>query len=99
MIILSGSITIAPGHADRVRAAVTELARQSQTEPGCADYHVTADIEHPGRFWVFEVWESDANLEAHRHSEHLAQFQRTLSQLPVQRVTMTEYAVGNIKRM
>lgn len=99
MIIVSGAITIAPSDADRCRAAMLELMRESRHEPGCSGYHLTADIEHPGRFWVFEAWDSEASFEAHTRSAHLREFQSVLSQLQVEGFSMNQHDVRGSKAM
>ena len=48
---------------------VAELARRTTAathrENGCIFYRFTADLDHPSRFILTELWESEEHLKAH----------------------------------
>lgn len=69
VLIIAGHLDIDPA-ADRDAyvadcRAVVEAARAA---PGCLAFSISADIVDPGRVWVFERWEDEAQLLAFRGS-------------------------------
>jgi len=61
-------------HRDQVLHHFTVCAAASRGEPGCLDYTVSADPEHPGRVLVFERWAGQEHLAAHFSTAHIAAF-------------------------
>lgn len=51
------------------RENVTELARRTtaatQQEKGCILYRFTTGLDHPNRFILTELWDSEEDLKAH----------------------------------
>lgn len=66
MIIIAGTITIAPERRAACIAATEPFQRSTRDEePGCAAYVFSADLLHPDRIAVFERWADADSLEAH----------------------------------
>ena len=65
MIVVTGSITAKPEHADEVEQFALEHVRRSRTEPGCLLHSVHRDIEDPLRFVFLEHWADRDALLAH----------------------------------
>lgn len=65
MILIELILEAAPGEQENI----TDLARRTTTatrlENGCILYRFTADLDHPGRFILTELWESEEHLKAH----------------------------------
>ena len=67
MIYLNVWLTVKnPATVDQVRALLTEQARLSRQEPGCARFEVYQSQNDPTRFLLNEHWESQAAVDAHR---------------------------------
>ena len=66
MIIVSGSIHVAPSRRDAFVAASLEAVVAARSAPGCLDFVVSADPVEPDRVNVYERWETDAAVEAFR---------------------------------
>jgi len=62
-----------------VQGAVSELARQSISEPGCIRYDVFHSLKEPVRLIIHEVWTDDSAIEVHRRSLHMAEFKAALN--------------------
>ena len=79
MIIIAGTVDVAP---DR-RAAALEAARAHMAEtrklPGCLDYVWSADPMVEGRIYVFERWADRAALEHHFASAHFPAMRDTIA--------------------
>jgi quinol monooxygenase YgiN len=83
MLVVTGTIRLAPGDGALMREAARDMAQATRTETGCAVYEFFEDIEVPGRFRVYEEWDSLAALEAHFATEHMAVFRAALSRATV----------------
>ena len=59
--IIAGWMDYGP-HCDQVLHHFGACAAASRDEPGCLDYTVSADPEHPGRVVVFERWVGQDDL-------------------------------------
>ncbi len=71
MIALIVTINIKDGHKDAFMASLEGDARGSNNdEPGCLRFDVLQDNEHPNRIHLFEVYDDEAALEAHRNAPH-----------------------------
>jgi quinol monooxygenase YgiN len=66
MIIVSGSIYVAPTRRDPFVAASLEAVVTARNAPGCLDFVVSADPLELDRVNVYERWETDAAVEAFR---------------------------------
>jgi len=58
---------------DFVAEQLLELSTCSLVEPGCLVYEPSRDRDHPDRFVLYEQYEDDEALEAHRDSAHFRQ--------------------------
>lgn len=65
MVIVSGSVTAAPGKADEVESLCLAHVRRSRTEPGCLLHSVHRDVEDDHRFVFLEHWRSLDDLGRH----------------------------------
>jgi (4S)-4-hydroxy-5-phosphonooxypentane-2,3-dione isomerase len=58
------------GHVDEVIAALNEAAGPSRNEPGCHVYIANQSLEDPNVVVMYEVYDDEAALEAHRETTH-----------------------------
>lgn len=74
MIVVVGRVvTDADKRADLVLVGRT-VAAASRLEPGCMSYRLYQDTESENEFVFVEEWESDAALQQHFASSHVAEF-------------------------
>jgi quinol monooxygenase YgiN len=74
MIVVVGRVqTDADRRAELVRIGQT-VAAASRLEPGCISYRVYQDTENENDFVFVEEWESDAALQEHFATSHIAEF-------------------------
>ena len=71
-----------------------EVARKSREEPGCLDYTVCADPDHPGRVVVFERWTGQDDLIEHFKQPHIAAFREAIRAYPRSGRSMHRYFVA-----
>ena len=68
MIIVAGTLSVAPADRDAYLAACGEVVVAAREAEGCHAFHLSADPIEPGRINVFEQWSSAQAAEAFRGS-------------------------------
>ncbi|MFD0557084.1 quinol monooxygenase YgiN [Stackebrandtia endophytica] len=66
MLIIAGSLRVAPEDRDGYVASLDNLIRTTRAKPGCLDFVIAADPVDPGRVNLLERWESEELLAAHQ---------------------------------
>lgn len=56
----------------------------------------SADLDEPGRFRIFEEWESEEALRAHFASPHMARVQKAVGGLGVREMAVQRYEVAKV---
>jgi len=65
---------IAPEYVDAFAAAIAENARASREgEPGCRQFDVCCDPADARRFFLYELYDDEAAVQAHLRSPHFLQ--------------------------
>lgn len=68
-------VAVIPGKeasADVMRAALTTLAKATQSHEGCTGYELFESAAAPGTFVTVESWRSQADLDAHMQTPDIA---------------------------
>lgn len=68
MIIIAGTLHVAPGRRDEYLALTADVAAKARAFPGCLDFVQAADPIDPGRINIHERWETDDAVQAFRCS-------------------------------
>ena len=68
MVIVAGHITVEPQQREAYLADCARVVTQARGTAGCLDFAITADLIDPSRINIFELWESQAAVEAFRGS-------------------------------
>jgi quinol monooxygenase YgiN len=96
MIVIAGAVAIDPANrAEAVKTAVTMMAA-TREEVGCISYIFSEDLEEPGRFRIFEEWESSEALDAHFQAPHMAVFQKAMGAFGVREMKVQRYEVASV---
>jgi quinol monooxygenase YgiN len=66
MIIVSGRIYVSAGRREAFLASSRSAMVAARHAPGCRDFVVAADPIEPNRVNIYEVWDSESELEAFR---------------------------------
>ena len=72
MILISGCFRFAPENRAAALAAALAMAVETRKEAGCITYGFFADVEDGNTFRIFEEWQSQAHLDAHFQTAHIA---------------------------
>ncbi|MEL7207280.1 MAG: putative quinol monooxygenase [Actinomycetota bacterium] len=93
MIVVSGEIELDPADRDAAIAATESVVAATLQEEGCLTYGFWADPTDPGRFRVFEEWETEAALLAHFGQPHMTAFLETMGTLGITKSEIHRYDV------
>ncbi|MBM3695089.1 MAG: antibiotic biosynthesis monooxygenase [Actinobacteria bacterium] len=97
MVVVAGTICVDPDAHARFLAAAAAVVPLTLAEAGCREYAFWADPGAPGRFLVFEEWDSEADLEAHLKAPHLRAFQAALAQIGLREAGVRRYLVEAVR--
>ncbi|RTZ17932.1 antibiotic biosynthesis monooxygenase [Vibrio aquaticus] len=59
---------------EMVKAELIKLIEKTRQEDGCINYDLHQDNDNPAHFVFHENWASEAALEAHLATEHIANY-------------------------
>ena len=76
MVVLVVTWMAKAGHEAEVATVFSKLTEESRKEPGCVMYQVHRHKTEPRRFFIYEQYDDDAALEAHRTAPHFLQYAR-----------------------
>jgi len=68
MLIIAGSIRVAPEGRDAYLEGCAEVVRQARAAEGCLDFTLSADLLDAGRVNIYERWETADALDRFRGS-------------------------------
>lgn len=74
MICLAVTYVFHPGREQEALPLFAALTAASRAEPGCRMYLVHRSTAAPRRFFLYEQYDDQAALDAHRASEHFARY-------------------------
>ncbi len=72
-----------PGRRDETLAAIQALQAASVSEPGTMLFAIHEHRDEPGTFSVFEHYEDDDAVQAHRFSPAMDSFRTALTELGI----------------
>ena len=82
---------ILPAYIEAFASAIAENARISRsTEAGCRQFDICRDPAQPGRFFLYELYDDEAAVQAHLHSAHFLAFSQATGNW-VERKTVRRY--------
>ena len=65
VVIVAGTFTVDPARRAEFLEGRLESIRASRDDRGCLEYTMSADAVDPGLVRLFEMWSSQADLQAH----------------------------------
>ena len=89
-VTVIATIRALEGHEEAVLDSLKQLLAPTRAEEGCLNYDLHRDLEDPGCFCFHENWESQAHLDRHLKTDHIAanraRIQDKIESLVVQRL-------------
>jgi quinol monooxygenase YgiN len=71
-VTVQATINVDPERAEEAIAALSEAIAASHDEEGCVVYALHTVKDDPSTLIMLEHWETEDQLENHRHQPHLA---------------------------
>jgi quinol monooxygenase YgiN len=94
MIILAGTVRIAAGQRQTAQDMLHYMVEQTRAEPGCVAYSFAFDVMDDHLLRIFEVFQDEAALAAHRASAHMAKWRAAWQDLGISDRNLTQYTVS-----
>ncbi len=67
-------LEIVPTELAKFLAALKENGAATITEPGCRRYHILQSTTNPNHIFIYEVYENEAAVQAHRATDHFKKY-------------------------
>lgn len=83
MLIVTGVIEVAPENVVQAMAAARAMVAETLREEGCRVYEFSRILGAENRFRIYEEWESEAALNAHFQTPHMARFRAELGRIGI----------------
>lgn len=96
MIVIAGTIQLDPGRLEVARKAAIEMMAETRKEPGNVAYVFSSSFEDPAVVHLFEHWDSQAALDAHLKSPHMAEFQKVMGTLGITEMKLQKYEATSV---
>lgn len=74
MICVAVTYQFKPGHEDAAVTLFQKLTAATRAEPGCRMYLAHRSVTDPLRYFLYEQYDDQAALDAHRAAPHFAEF-------------------------
>jgi quinol monooxygenase YgiN len=94
MLLVLGTIRIAPERRADTQAAMQKVIVASRKEAGCLEYSYAEDILEAGLIHIVERWATQADFDAHFESGHIAEWCGKWKNLGITDRKLAIYAVG-----
>lgn len=76
MICVAVTYLIQPGHEDEAVGHFRAMVGPTRAEPGCRMYLVHRSPANPRQFFLYEQYDDQASLDAHRAAPHFLEHVR-----------------------
>jgi autoinducer 2-degrading protein len=85
MYVNSVDLDILPAEHDNFLAAIKENGAASVQEPGCKRFDILNLASDPNHFLLYEVYENEAAMKAHRETDHFKKFAAAAAKMVAKR--------------
>jgi quinol monooxygenase YgiN len=92
-IIVAGTVDIDPSRRAEALMAGRPHIEAARAERGCIHYVWSADNVDPGRIYVFEEWEREADLAAHLKAQPYFDMRDTIGRFGIRAASTKKYRI------
>jgi quinol monooxygenase YgiN len=78
-------LVIVPSEMPKYLEAIKENGANAVKEPGCREFNITVLASNPNHVFLYEVYDNEAALEAHRQTEHFKKYAATTKNMVADR--------------
>ena len=98
MFVNAVDLDIIPAERDNFLVAIKENGAAAVTEPGCKRFDIVNLASDPNHFFLYEVYDNEAALKAHRETDHFKKFAAAAAKMVAKReVRAMSIVVSNAK--
>lgn len=83
MLLITGTVRVPVENFASARPVMKQMVDASRQEPDCVDYVYAEDLFEPGLIHVKELWRTQAGLDLHFASQHLAEWRAAWNRLGI----------------
>lgn len=94
MILVVGTIKVAPGGLDKVREGMEAVLGATRLEDGCIRYAYARDVLDPDLMHISELWRDADALKAHGGAPHMDTWRSAMREAGVIERDLKMYEVG-----
>ena len=99
MILVEGSVRLAPGEIERLYDDMVRQVEATRAEEGCELYAFAIDVLDPQVLRISERWVSQDALDAHMKAPHMAEFGRVLGTAKIEAIKVDSYQGSFIRTL
>lgn len=99
MLIVAGSITFDPAKTELAKEACSKMMAATHEEPGNHAYVFSIDVSDEATLRIFELWETQEDLDHHFTLPHMADFQAVVPELGITGMAIDKYEVASVEKM
>jgi autoinducer 2-degrading protein len=85
MYVNAVDLDIVPAERENFLAAIKENGAAAAKEPGCLRFDILNLASDPNHFFLYEVYQNEAALKAHRETDHFKKFIAAASKMVAKR--------------
>ena len=78
-------LVVIPSEMPKFLEAIKDNAANAVKEPGCREFNVLVMPNRPNHVFLFEVYDNEAALAAHRNTEHFKKYAATTANMVADR--------------
>ena len=97
MLVVIATVPGKPGSREQLQAALATCATASRTDPGCQSYAFWTDVENLDSYASIETWDSQADLDAHMKTPHVAALFAAIGEHVAGAPVVTTYDVAEVR--
>lgn len=99
MIVVTGTLRLAPEKMERARPVIAALLAATRQEEGCILYAFGEDVLEPGVLRIVEQWRDWTALEAHGKSAHVGDWRVALKEIGVISRDIAAFEAGESRKL
>jgi autoinducer 2-degrading protein len=98
MLAIVVNFEILPDTESQTIAALEANAEGARTEPGCLKWEWSRRVDDPNRFAIYELYTDQAAIDAHKSSDHFAEWLEVLPSFLKEKTAGIFEVTGHDKR-
>lgn len=90
-LMITARFKAKPGQESRLQRELHRLVEPTRAEPGCITYDLHQSQDDPSRFLFYEIWKSQADLDAHFETPHLQGLRKVTPEIVEGEIEITKW--------